>query len=138
MWAGIGIYANYTRIWAKSDLIEETREGVDALPGQSGNVGNLALSYEWGGLSLRASMMYQDKYLLTVAGDPTGNADEWRDDHLQFDLSGSYKIIPELDVFAEFVNVSNTPKVEYIGIVNRPILQEYYSWWMRAGVRFSL
>jgi TonB-dependent receptor len=138
MWAGIGIYANYTRIWAKSDLIEETREGVDALPGQSGNVGNLALSYEWGGLSLRASLMYQDKYLIEVSGDPTGEADQWRDEHLQLDLSGSYKIIPELDVFAEFVNVSNTPKVEYIGIPNRPIKQEYYSWWMRAGVRFSL
>jgi TonB-dependent receptor len=137
-WAGFGIYANYTKIWAKSDLIKETREGVDALPGQAGNVGNLALSYEWSGLSLRASMMFQDKYLIEVAGDPDGQSDQWRDSHLQFDLSGSYQIIPELDVFAEFVNVSNTPKVEYIGVSSRPILQEYYSWWMRAGVRLSM
>ena len=111
---------------------------MDALPGQSSDVGNLALSYEWGPFSSRFSLMYQNKYLIEVAGDPTGNADQWRDSHLQFDFSASYKVIPQLDVFAEFVNLSNTPKVEYIGIADRPIQQEYYSWWARAGVRFSL
>jgi len=136
--SGFGIYANYTKIWAKSDLIPESREDVDALPGQASDVGNVALSYEWGPFSSRISLMYQDKFLIEVAGDPTGDADQWQDSHLQLDISASYKIIPELDIFAEFINLSNTPKVEYVGISDRPILQEYYSWWMRGGLRFSL
>jgi hypothetical protein len=82
--------------------------------------------------------MFQDKYLISVAGDPSGDFDEWRSSHLQFDFSGSYAIMPELDIFAEVVNISDTPKVEYIGVSSRPILQEYYAWWMRAGVRFSM
>jgi len=137
-WSGFGIYANFTKIWAKSDLIAETREDVDILPGQASDVGNVALSYERGPFSSRFSVMYQAEYLTEVGGDPTGDADQWRDSHLQFDISANYKIIPQLDVFAEFVNLSNTPKMEYIGISDRPIKQEYYSWWMRAGLRFSL
>jgi hypothetical protein len=54
------------------------------------------------------------------------------------DISAAYKIIPELDIFAEFVNILDAPDVEFIGISSRPTLQEYQNWWMRAGVKLSL
>ena len=136
-WSGFGIYANYSKTWATSDLIPEEREDVDALPGQAGDVGNLSLSYEKYKFSGRVCIMYQSKYLIEVGGDPNGDQDQWRDKHLQFDISALYKILPYMDIFAEFVNVSNEPKVEYLGISDRPIQQEYYSWWMRAGLRFA-
>ena len=154
MLGGFGIYANYTKIWATSDLTPKTewatteqdikegrtniRADVDALPGQASDVGNFALSYEWGPFSGRVSLMYQDKYMIEVGADTTGAADQWRDKHLQLDVSASYKIIPQLDLFAEFINLTNAPRIEYIGISDQPIQQEYYSWWMRGGLRFSL
>ncbi len=136
LFAGFGIYANYTHTWANSDLIPETREDVKALPGQAGDVGNLAVSYEWGKFSSRLSLMYQDKYMIGV-GEVEAE-DLYRDKHFQIDVSAFYKIIPQLDIFAEFVNLGDAPKVEYMGISDRPVVQYYYSWWMRAGLRFSL
>jgi TonB-dependent receptor len=138
MWAGLGIYANYTKTWAKSDLVEEVREGEDFLPGQAGDIANLALSYEWGPLTSRVSLMYQGKYLLEVGGEADGSEDIWNDNFFTIDVSAAYKIIPQLDIFAEFVNVTDAPDVEYIGVADRPVLQEYTDWWMRAGLKFSL
>jgi hypothetical protein len=54
------------------------------------------------------------------------------------DISATYRIIPELDIFAEFVNVTDAPDVRYMGIADRPVLQEYVDWWVRAGVKLSL
>jgi TonB-dependent receptor len=136
MWAGFGIYANYTHTWAKADLVRDTRDDLDVLPGQSGDVGNLAISYEWGPFTSRVSMMYQGDYL-TVVGKDSEN-DEFLDDFFTIDISAAYKIIPQLDIFAEFVNLTDAPDVEYIGIPDRTILQEYNNWWMRAGIKFSM
>ena len=138
MWGGFGIYANYTKTWASSDLIKDFREGEDFLPGQSGDIGNLALSYEWGKFSSRVSFMYQGEYLQEVGGAADGSEDIWNDDFFSIDISATYKIIPELDIFAEFVNVTDAPDVEYIGIGDRPVLQEYTDWWMRVGLKFSM
>jgi TonB-dependent receptor len=138
MWAGFGIYANYTKTWATSDLVEDIREGEDFLPGQAGDIGNLAISYEWGPITSRVSLMYQGKYLEEVGGADDGSEDIWNDDFFTIDISAAYKIIPQLDIFAEFVNITDAPDVEYIGIANRPTLQEYTDWWMRAGLKFSL
>ena len=76
--------------------------------------------------------------LLEVGGEADGSEDEYLDDFFTVDISAAYKIIPQLDLFAEFVNVTDAPDVEYIGITDRPILQEYNNWWMRAGVKFSM
>ncbi len=138
MWAGFGIYANYTKTWAESDLIKDVREGEKFLPGQAGDVGNLAISYEWGAFSSRISLMYQSDYLLEVGGADDGSEDIWSDDFMTMDISATYRIIPELDIFAEFVNVTDAPDVRYMGIADRPVLQEYVDWWVRAGVKLSL
>jgi TonB-dependent receptor len=137
-WAGFGIYANYTHTWANSDLIKDFREDVKALPGQAGDIGNVALSYEWGPITSRVSMMYQGNYLIEVGGEADGSEDIYVDNFLTVDISAAYKIIPQLDVFVEFVNLTDAPDVEYIGVTSRPTLQEYNNWWMRAGVKFSM
>jgi len=145
-WSGIGIYANYTHIWASSDLRsdaaytleQDIRDDADALPGQASDVGNLALSYEWGGFSGRVSFMYQGEYLEVVGGAADDSEDEWKDSHFQIDISANMKVLPQLDVFAEFVNLTDAPEIDYLGVSDRPIVQYYYSWWMRAGVKYSL
>jgi TonB-dependent receptor len=137
-WAGFGIYANYTHTWANSDLVKDIREDVKVLPGQAGDIGNIALAYEWGGFSGRFTVNYQGKYLREVSSNPDGSEDEWRDSHMQMDLSASYKIIPQLDIFAEFVNILDEPQIDYFEIADRPLQQEYYGYWLRAGLRLSL
>jgi TonB-dependent receptor len=144
--SGIGIYANYTKTWATSDLRsdaaytleQDIRSDADELPGQASDVGNLAISYEWGGFSGRVSLMYQGEYLEVVGGAADDSEDEWKDSHFQIDISANMKVLPQLDVFAEFVNLTDTPEIDYLGISDRPIVQYYYSWWMRAGVKYSL
>ena len=146
LWSGFGIYANYSHIWASSDLRsdaqytleQDIRSDADVLPGQASDVGNLAVSYEWGRFSGRVSLMYQGEYLEVVGGASDDSQDEWRDRHFQIDISANMEILPQLDVFAEMVNINNAPKVEYLGITDRPIVQYYYSWWMRAGLRYAL
>jgi len=119
-------------------VVKDVREGEKFLPGQAGDVGNLAISYEWGAFSSRISVMYQSDYLLEVGGADDGSEDVWSDDFMTMDISATYRIIPELDIFAEFVNVTDAPDVRYMGIADRPVLQEYVDWWVRAGVKLSL
>ncbi len=138
MWGGFGIYANYTKTWAEADLLKDVREDEKILPGQAGDIGNLAISYEWGGFSGRFTLNYHGEYLQEVSSEPDGSEDQWRDAHMQMDISASYKIIPELDIFAEVVNLLDEPEVDYFGNTDRPKQQEYYGWWMRAGLRLSL
>ena len=71
---GLGVYANYTHIWAKADLAddvisstfsseEDFKNRDDVLPGQTGDVANFALSYEKFGFSGRLSLAYQGEYV---------------------------------------------------------------------------
>ncbi len=130
--SGLGIYANYTHTWAKTDIGE--RE--DILPGQSGDVANLALTYEKYGFSTRVSLMYQDKYLEEIGANE--DFDIYRDEHLQLDISASQKLFYGLEAFVEFVNLTNAPQRNYYGITSRPRQNEYYSWWMRGGIKYTL
>jgi TonB-dependent receptor len=145
--AGFGIYANYTHTWIKSDLSyvnpfekdkRVVREGFNELPGQAGDVGNVALSYEWGPFSSRFGITYQDKYLTEPGGADDGSEDIYRESQLTLDISASYKIIPELDLFAEFVNLGDEPEIDFYNFQEKPYKIEYYGWWMRAGLRFSM
>lgn len=131
--SGFGIYANYS--YTKSNANLADREDID-LPGQSGNVGNLALSYEKYGFSARFGINYHGKYIDAVGEDP--EEDIYYDDRLQFDISASQQIVEGLQVYFEAINLSNKPLRYYMGSDDRPIQREFYSWWMHAGIKYSL
>lgn len=132
LWSGFGIYLNYTHTWSEADLLG--REGV--IPGQAGDVGNVALAYEKSGFSARLSYAYQGKYIKEVGGSE--DDDEWLRAHGQLDFVTAYKFTKNLSVFMEFVNLTNSAKYEYQGIEDRPIQVEYYSWWSRLGIKYTL
>jgi hypothetical protein len=130
--SGFGIYANYTHTWAKADL-GFGREGF--LPGQAGDVANFSLFYDKGRFSARISAMFQDAFLMEVGKDE--NWDEWTDKHWQFDFSATYDVLSWMKVYFDIVNLSNAPKLEYYGVTNRPMLQEFYGWWIKGGIKIT-
>jgi len=131
--SGFGIYANYTHTWADADL-GFSRAGF--LPGQAGDVGNVAFTYEKYGFQGRLSIMYQAKFLQEVG--ETEEFDLYQDDHLQIDFSASQKIVDGLQAFVQCINLTNEPKRIYMGNLSRPIEISYYSWWIRAGLKWDL
>ncbi len=60
------------------------------------------------------------------------------DRHVQLDLSASQRVHPKMRVFVELINLTNTPLRYYQGSPDRPILQEFYSWWGHAGFKLDL
>ncbi len=130
--SGLGLYLNYTHTWSKADLLG--RE--DVIPGQAGDMANISLGYEAGGFMARLSYSYQGEFIAQVGKDE--DHDEYVNKHGQLDFTASQNILPGLKFFVEAVNLTNEPKYEYLGIEDRPIQVEYYSWWTRFGFKYNL
>lgn len=130
--SGFGIYANYTHTWADADLTD--RSGF--LPGQAGDAGNLSLSYETGPFKGRLSYAYRDKFIDEVGKNE--DHDIYVHSHGQLDFTATYKLFKNFELFVDFVNLTNEPQREYMGDTSRPVLTEFYSWWSRFGVNYSL
>jgi TonB-dependent receptor len=132
---GLGLYLNYT--YTDSEASFPERQGAAAtLPGQSEHVANVALSYEKAGFSGQISLNYHGKYLDEVGED--SSTDIYYDDHSQLDLSTSYRISPKVRLFLELNNLTDEPLRYYEGSSNRPIQEEYYSWWGLIGFSYDL
>jgi TonB-dependent receptor len=131
---GLGVYANYTYTSSSSDL--PGRENLDnRLPGQAENVGNFAIAYEKYGFSGRITWNYHSEYLFEVGDSP--ETDTFIDSHLQLDLSISQRLTGGLRAFAEMINLTDEPYRVYEGTPDRPIQEEYYSWWGTFGVKWD-
>ncbi len=128
--SGFGIYTNYTHTWSDAEMLG--REGV--LPGQAGDVGNVSLSYEKYGFSARLSASYRDKFIVAVGQDKP--RDEWMDKHLQVDFSATYNILPWMQAYFDAINLTNEPSYKYLGERARPLVVEYFSWWLKGGLKF--
>jgi TonB-dependent receptor len=135
---GIGVYANYTYTNSKASTFD--RKEV-RLPGQAMHTGNFALSFDYKKLSVKGSFNYNGGLIRTLGpsgvGENTGDFDTWRDDRYQLDLSASYAITKKIRAYAEFINVTNRPDVEYFGNRNRVSNLEYFDWWNRFGVSYN-
>jgi len=130
--SGFGISANYCHTWAKANLVG--REGF--LPGQAGDIANIALAYEKGGFKARLSYQYQGKYL-TAIGIAEGY-DYYQASHGGADFTASQEVLKGLGCFLELANLNNAFDNKYMGDPSRPINVEFYSWNARFGVKYSL
>jgi TonB-dependent receptor len=137
--SGLGVNVNYTHTWAEAELLhpkegEDPRKGF--LPGQAGDAANLSLSYETGRFSSHLSYSYQGAFLTEVGKDE--DHDEWMNSHSQIDFTGNFKVASGLNVFLDLVNLTNEPKLEYMGNSDRLIKVSYYGFTSRLGVKYSL
>jgi TonB-dependent receptor len=131
---GLGLYANYT--FTDSEAEFPGREGAAAsLPGQSRHVGNLALSYEKGGFLGRVALNFHGKYIDEV-GEASGE-DRYYDNHTQLDITASQALTRNVRLFAELLNLTNEPLRYYRGVPDRPDQEEYYRWWVSAGIKLD-
>jgi TonB-dependent receptor len=131
---GLGFYGNYT--YSDSEAQFPDRQGEKAsLPGQSKHVGNVALTYEKGGFSGRVALNFHGKFLSEVGETPAG--DIYYDNHAQLDVAASQRVAGGLRLFLELNNLTNEPLRYYEGSVDRPIQEEYYSWWGAFGLKWD-
>lgn len=143
MLSGLGLNANYTYTKSIAEIPGRGREGVDTpLPGQTGNAGNLGIFFDRGPVSLRVGANYSGEFLSTInALTPEG--DTRTRDRLQWDASGSYQIRTGIKLFAEAINLSNTPLRATVGDrLNRggggdDPSYEFYKPWGMVGMRIE-
>lgn len=132
--AGLGIYANYT--YSKSEADLSFREWT-TLPGQAGDVGNLALSYDRYGITARVSMNYRGE-LLSRVGE-TAEEDFIAQPTTQWDISSSVNVSPWASIYLNALNITNQPERVYLGNdPSRPRIIEYYGWSTNFGVKLTL
>ena len=76
------------------------------------------------------------KSILEVGGEAA--EDIWVDDHEQLDFLGRVQLSRKISLVLELINLTDEPYRVYEGTPDRPIQEEYYSWWGILGLRFDL
>jgi TonB-dependent receptor len=97
--AGLGIYANYTYSESEANLL--FREWT-TLPGQAGDVGNVALSYDRYGITARVSMNYSGELLSRVGETPA--EDFITQSSTQWDFSSSVDVGYGASLYLNLIN----------------------------------
>ena len=132
--AGLGVYANYT--YSKSEADLRFREWT-TLPGQAGDVGNVALSYDRYGITARVSMNYSGRLLSRVGETPA--EDFITQSSTQWDFSSSVYVGHGASLYLNMINFTNEPQRVFLGgDPSRPRIIEYYGWNTNFGVMLTL
>lgn len=129
---------NYTytdakgRVATDGDLGDLRRVG---LPSAAKHTFNAVLGYEKGPLSLRVAGAYRSKYLDELNDE--ADQDRYVASHFQLDLSAKYKVTENVQLFGEWVNVTDEPYFAYqnFGGSRRLLQYEEYSWTAKFGVK---
>ena len=155
-WQNFGLYANYTFtyseafinqrlpanytdaivVFGEDDLTlfyDDSETEKISLPGQAKHTSNVAIFYDSPKFFGRITANFQDDFLYQLGAD--ADLDEYYDKAFRLDLTVNYKVNNYLSVFADAVNLTNTPLRFYLGSEEYVQQQEYYSWWAKAGVR---
>ncbi|MCD0487173.1 TonB-dependent receptor [Pedobacter sp. MC2016-14] len=137
------VYLNYTYTHSKATLqSREATEGNAAvteeirLPGQASHVGNGSLAYDGRKFSARLSLNFSGSYLSEVGG--TKDEDIFIKNRLQLDATAGYAINKRFRLYVEALNLTNQPLQAYQGNPDQYIQREFYSYWMRFGLKFNL
>mgnify|MGYP001130140059 CR=1 FL=1 len=130
--SGTSLYFNYT--FTESDAYTADRDNIN-LPGQAKHTWNGSLSYEYSKISFKASVNYNGSFLSTVAGEARNDLVQL--ERYQVDMNASYRITSQFRVFAEFLNVTNSPAILYQGVRERIAEYAVFGWWNRFGISYS-
>ena len=136
--SGFGLYANYTYTSSEATINDlegsEIKEEKISLPGQAEHMGNISLSYGKNKINARLSANFNGKYLAEI---DEGNK-IYLDDRMQLDFNASYTAAKGVQIFAEFMNLTDQPLEAYSNTEDHVIQREFYSWWSRFGVKLRL
>jgi TonB-dependent receptor len=106
------------------------------MPDQPAHIFNSTVGYDYKGFSVRLSYLYQsDKF--SYAGE-SSIADAFTSPYERWDISAQQKITSNIQLYANFNNLTNTHDESLIGNnVNNPASEEYYGRSIDAGLRFN-
>ncbi len=133
---GLGFLANLTLADSSADYGALLDDEETPFVGQSKRVGNVALTYEKGRFFARLAVNFRSERLRE---DEAIQDRLWVDRSTQLDLSMSYKLTSNLELFAEGLNLTNEPfRVFRKGDEGRKLLVqvEEYDWSTNFGVRW--
>lgn len=118
---GLGMQANFTYVDSKapSPATEGPVHDV-SLEGLSKYNYNLVGIYEKGKLSARVAYNWRSKFLVTTAGNGTGNLPVFEKSFGQLDASITYDVTPHFSLTLQGVNLTNTTTSTYYGLSTRP------------------
>lgn len=129
---GLGVYATYTRTASRARY--PTREGFYApLPGQTAQLGNVALWFEKGGFSGRLAANFHGEYIQEVRR--TADRDQHLEGRTQVDLSIAQSFQRRTWIVFELDNLTNAPVNAFEGHRERPTQIERYGRTATLGVR---
>ena len=133
MFGGLGIFLNFTYVDSEADYPDRP---ATRLQGQAETTGNLALGLERGRFSGRVSLNHNSEYLFEVGEEE--EEDLFIDQHLQLDLSMSFRMTNMLSLSLQAMNLTDEPYRVYQNTTDRPIQEEYYGRWATLGLKFNM
>lgn len=128
---GISLYANYTYTHSRADALGRKKL---RLPGQADHTANGSISYTLKGFTLQGNLNYNGAYTSTLGTDDA--TDVIRAARYQVDVNASFRITKGLTIYAEGVNLTNEPQVEYFGERSRIFTKTFYDYSARAGLKY--
>lgn len=131
---GLGLYANYT--FAKSQAELPQNGGKTEMPGTSRHNYNVALSYEKYGFNARLAYTYRSKFIQSYnILNPELNV--YWNDRDSLDFTASYALTPNLRLFGEMNNITDSRQVRFQGQRNRVLELEGFGRSWLVGVRYE-
>lgn len=131
VWKGLSAVLNYT--FTGADANTQDRFNM-SLPGQAKHTGNASLAFDYKGFTGRVNLNYNGAFLHSIASEEEN--DVTQDQRMQLDFNFNQAITKRIGVYAEFINVTNSPTKRYQGTPDRTYRLAYFGWMSRFGVNF--
>lgn len=148
-WSGIGFDANWTHVESQGNIVADTASTAGGLgkpivartaPLQrtSPNVGNLALTYDWGKVAARAAWQYQGANISDYGdGTATANGDNYFYAHSQIDASVMYNVTHDIQLQLQGLDLNDAVFGFFNGTPSHAfaVQREFYGRTIIAGAK---
>jgi len=137
---GLGVFVNATLSDSSAEYPTRPGEQIPFI-GQSRQIYNAGLSYEYRGFFVRLAVNHRSSRLREdeVLGESMSD-DRYVDRFLQWDLTAKYRLGRSVELYGEFVNLGNEPFRVYFGGTGpkRLVQLEEYGLSSNIGIRWKL
>lgn len=137
LWRGFGAFANFTWLESEGDYGEPGANLTGSqLPGFTPKTGNVGISYMAHGITARVKMNYTGNRLESYNADPSRRT--FDKESLPVDVNLAYALNRWLSVYADVINVFNTPtNHQYRYVPSRMNRNDLYTTTIKFGVSGS-
>ena len=124
-------------IYSNSEAKTSFRPGeIFSLPERANHMLDMALLNEIGRFKTRLGLSFQSSSLTRLAEN--SNGDRYLNNEWIINFSSKYQINDQINLFADFFNITNQPQNNFEGDVHRPTDRIFSSWRARVGLNISL